>query len=226
MAASLGRRVMKGALLAGAVLVVACEADDGDGFGDDTNDGGTGPGGSGGASPCGPCNGCCNGSSCIPAEITDWKACGANGSACVQCGEGALCTSAGQCAEEYWGPDVTLRLRMGVVEVSMDCDTFDGCDPYVCFSFRGQTHCSATCDDTSVCDYGSSTNPFVVEGMTPADFVDGQLQISVMDEDVASNDTIWSGNVTWNAPFPRSASGYPLTPDGTLVRFDFTLEAM
>lgn len=183
-----------------------------------------GTGGTGGA-VCGACDGCCSGTTCIPQSSTDWKACGIDGESCKTCERGAMCTVNGQCNNDYWDPNVTLRFRMGILEVTDDCDMLDACDPFICITFRNNKKCSSTCDNSNLCDYSKLATPFVVEGLFPSDFTDGELYIDVRDEEVTADMIIWSNTVTFSAPFKR-ANNYQLTPNGSLLQFQFQLEAM
>lgn len=216
------RRRFVPVLLLSLMSVSGCGSDDGGGFQQAPS---ADAGDSALSCDC-PLGGCCVGASCVSPEHQDWHACGANSQVCEVCAPGALCTSLSGCDNESWGPHTLLRLRLGTLRVNAACDPDSDCDPYVCFRIRGKDICTGACKNSNVCDYGSTTPPFVIEKFVPSDFTSGDLTIYVMDEDIASDDVIWSGKIQELSPLHRKMTPYELGSPGGPMTLSFTLESM
>jgi len=120
-----------------------------------------------------------------------------------------------------------------VVEVSCgDCDYWSGPDPYICFTVRDTTLCSANCVDSSGCNYGGGSNPWIIENLVPSDFTSGESTFAIWDEDPEGDNVICSGTLWFPSPLAKKDSEYWLDAsacnvnEGSLDWGWFLLEGM
>jgi Ca2+-dependent lipid-binding protein len=94
-------------------------------------------------------------------------------------------------------------------------------DPYVCMGISGKSACTATCDDTTTCTFTSATGG-VIGGSSPLIFSGAELQnlgISVVDEDLSSNDQMGSATFA----LEKVQASYVTDPFGGVVSVKFVL---
>ena len=138
----------------------------------------------------GTCEGCCDGNICRDASAS---ACGSGGLLCAVCTFGFDCggdNTARYCAVP---PDARFDLAIGDADLpSGSWDTTSDPDPFVRVVVAGRTGTTRTWSDVRTSETPTwSTEGAVLSDVSAADLLAG-ISITMFDEDVASNDVMFT----------------------------------
>lgn len=184
-----------------------------------------------GCSPSTCPTGCCVEGSCILPDFQNSAACGAGGLACNVCTWGVLC-AAGSCTTEI---DSNAGFYIAVDEVQVKPSDPSGtawdfpgglADPFVCFSDGIVTGCTPIVQDNDDAVWTPAAYATDASGkpvlFSSAQIMNGSLQFSVYDSDVAFNDLIQSGAYS-SGIFFKQPAGYATTDFGSVILLKWRL---